>query len=73
MVALGSSLGIHSDKIGGDALFGSDASYHGTLFSTFSQTDATHRVVLAWAALGAIILVLTVVVTIGLKRKDIRT
>ncbi len=73
MVALGSSLGIHSDKIGGDALFGSDASYYGTLFSTFSQTDATHRVVLAWAALGAIILVLTVVVGIGLKRKDIRT
>src|SRR6266568_635417 len=72
IVSLGSSVGIHSDKIGGDSLFGSDASYHGTLFSTFSQTDATHRVLLAWAALGAIFLVLSVVVGIGLKRKDIR-
>ena len=73
IVSLGSSVGIHSDKIGGDSLFGSDASYHGTLFSTFSQTDATHRVLLAWAALGAIFLVLSVVVGIGLKRKDIRS
>ena len=73
IVSLGSSLGIHSDKIGGDALFGNDASYHGTLFSTFSQTDASHRVLLSWAALGAIFLVLSVVVAIGLKRKDIRS
>jgi hypothetical protein len=73
MVALGTSLGIHSDKIGGDALFGSSASYQGQLFSTFSQTDSTHRLLLAWAAMGAIILVLTIVVGIGLKRKDIRT
>ena len=73
MVALGSSLGIHSDKIGGDTLFGSSASYQGQLFSTFSLTDSTHRLILAWALLGGIILVLTVVVTIGLKRKDIRT
>ena len=72
IVALGSSVGIHSDKLGGDSLFGSDPSYHGTLFSTFSQTDATQRVLLAWAALGAIVLVLTVVTAIGLKRKDIR-
>lgn len=73
MVALGSSLGIHSDKIGGDTLFGSSASYQGQLFSTFSQTDSTHRLLLAWAAMGVIILVLTIVVGIGLKRKDIRT
>ncbi len=72
IVALGSSVGIHSDKLGGDSLFGSDPSYHGTLFSTFSHTDATGRVLLAWAALGAIVLVLTVVTAIGLKRKDIR-
>src|SRR6266536_3334782 len=73
MVALGSSLGIHSDKIGGDTLLGSSASYQGQLFSTFSQTDSTHRLLLAWAAMGVIILVLTIVVGIGLKRKDIRT
>ncbi|GAC1350133.1 MAG: hypothetical protein NVSMB27_29740 [Ktedonobacteraceae bacterium] len=73
MVALGSSVGIHSDKIGGDALFGSDASYHGQLFSIYSLTDSTNRVLLAWALLGAIVLVLAVVVAIGLKRKDIRS
>ena len=72
MVALGSSFGLHSDKLGGDALFGSDSSFHGTLFSTFSQTDATHRVLLAWGALGGIIILLTVVICIGLKRKDVR-
>ena len=72
MAALGSSFGLHSDKLGGDALFGSDSTFHGTLFSTFSQADATHRILLAWAALGAIIIVLTIVICIGLKRKDVR-
>ena len=72
MAALGSSFGLHSDKLGGDALFGNDSTFHGTLFSTFSQADATHRVLLAWAALGAIIIVLTIVICIGLKRKDVR-
>ena len=72
MAALGSSFGLHSDKLGGDALFGSDSTFHGTLFSTFSQADATHRILLAWAALGAIIIVLTIIICIGLKRKDVR-
>jgi ABC-type multidrug transport system ATPase subunit/pSer/pThr/pTyr-binding forkhead associated (FHA) protein len=72
MVALGSSAGVHADKVGGDTLFGSDSTYHGTLFSTFSQTDATNRVLLAWAALGIIIVVLTTLTCIGLKRKDVR-
>jgi ABC-type multidrug transport system ATPase subunit/pSer/pThr/pTyr-binding forkhead associated (FHA) protein len=72
MAALGSSIGLHSDKLGGDALFGNDPTFHGTLFSTFSQADATHRVLLAWGALGAIIIVLTVLVCLGLKRKDAR-
>ena len=70
--AMHSLLVLRADKLGGDALFGSDSSFHGTLFSTFSQTDATHRVLLAWAALGAIIIVLTIVICIGLKRKDVR-
>jgi len=73
MVSLGSSLGLHSDKLGGDSFFGSDPTFHGTLFSTFSQTDATHRVLLAWAALGVIILVFSVLTAVGLKRKDIRS
>jgi hypothetical protein len=72
MVALGSSAGVHADKVGGDKLFGSDPTYHGTLFSTFSQADATNRVLLAWAVLVVIIVVLTILTCLGLKRKDVR-
>jgi ABC-type multidrug transport system ATPase subunit/pSer/pThr/pTyr-binding forkhead associated (FHA) protein len=72
MAALGSSIGLHSDKLGGDALFGTDSTFHGTLFSTFSQMEATQRVLLAWGALGAIIIVLTILICLGLKRKDAR-
>jgi hypothetical protein len=72
MAALGSSIGLHSDRLGGDALFGSDPTFHGTLFSTFSAVDATHRVLLSWGALGAIIIVLITLVCLGLKRKDVR-
>jgi ABC-type multidrug transport system ATPase subunit/pSer/pThr/pTyr-binding forkhead associated (FHA) protein len=72
MVALGSSIGLHADKIGGDNLFGNDATYHSTLYSIYTQTEAMHRLVLAWVALGAIIFALTVIIGIFLKRKDIR-
>ena len=72
MVALGSSIGLHSDKLGGDTLFGNDTTFHGTLFSTFSQTDAMHRVLFAWGALGVLIIVFTTLICIGLKRKDVR-
>ncbi len=72
MVALGSSIGLHSEKLGGDTLFGNDTTFHGRLFSTFSQTDAMHRVLLAWGALGVLIIVFTILICIGLKRKDVR-
>ncbi len=72
MVALGSSIGLHADKIGGDRLFGDDYSYHSTLYSVYSQADAMHRIVLCWVALGAIILALMIVIGIFLKRKDLR-
>ncbi len=72
MAALGTSLGLHGDKLGGDKLVGDDYTYQGTLFSTYSQPDALHRVLLAWAAMGAIILVLAVATGIVLKRKDTR-
>lgn len=73
MAALGSSLGLHADKIGGDKLFGDDFTYHSTLFSTYSSADATQRVVLAWLALGTIIVVLTILTGIFLKLKDSRS
>jgi len=72
MTALGSTSGLHSDKLGKDTLFGNDTTFHGTLFSTFSHADAMHRVLLAWGALGALLVVLTIITCIGLKRKDVR-
>jgi len=72
MVALGSSAGLHSDKLGGDTLFGNDTTFHGTLFSTFSQSDAMNRLLLAWAALGMLTIVLTILICFALKRKDAR-
>ena len=72
MVALGSSIGLHAETIGGDTLFGSDYSYHSTLYSIYSQTDALHRLLLCWAALVAINIGLMLVIGIFLKRKDVR-
>ncbi|HLX56088.1 MAG TPA: ATP-binding cassette domain-containing protein, partial [Ktedonobacteraceae bacterium] len=72
VTALGSSAGLHSDKLGGDSLFGTNTTFHGTLFSTFTTTDATHRLLLAWGALGLLIIAFTVIICIGLKRKDVR-
>jgi hypothetical protein len=73
MAALGSSIGLHADQVGGDTLFGADYTYHSRLFSIYSQLDALHRLWLSWAALGAIIIVLMVLVGIFLKAKDVRT
>ena len=73
MAALGTSIGLHADKVGGDKLFGTDNTYHSTLFSIYSQSDALHRLLLSWGALGAIIIVLAIVVGIALKRKDVRS
>ena len=72
MVALGSSIGLHADKIGGDKLFGDDFTYHSTLFSIYSHTDALHRLLISWAALIVISVVLMIVVGFFLKRKDVR-
>jgi len=72
MVSLGTSQGIHSDKLGGDALLGSNQTYHGTLFSIFSQTDATQRLLLGWGAMGLMILLCAVGIGLALKRKDVR-
>jgi ABC transport system ATP-binding/permease protein len=72
MVALGTSIGLHSDKVGGDTLLNSDPTFHGTLFSIYSQTDAMHRLLLAWGVLVGLMILLSVLMGIGLKRKDIR-
>ena len=72
MAALGSSIGLHADKIGGDKLFGDDNTYHSTLYSIYTQADAIHRLLLSWVALGAITIALMIVIGIFLKRKDVR-
>ena len=72
MIALSTSLGVHSETTSKDTLWGTDPSYHGTLFSIYSQSDATQRILLSWACLGAIILLLLVVIGLALKAKDAR-
>ena len=70
MAALGSTVGLHAETVGGDRLFGSDYTYHGTLFSIYSQADALRRLTVSWIALAAITVILMIVIGIFLKRKD---
>jgi ABC transport system ATP-binding/permease protein len=72
MIALGSSLGLHSDKIDQNTLFGNDTAYHGTLFSIFTKADATNRILLSWGAMAATTVLMIILIGIFLKRKDIR-
>jgi ABC-type multidrug transport system ATPase subunit len=67
MAAMGTSLGIHGDRLGGDTF-----SYQGTLFSTNSQTQATLHLLLCWFFLAAMIVVLGLLTAYFLKRKDVR-
>lgn len=57
MAALGSSVGLHSDKINGDQLFGNNYIYHGNIYSIYSNTDTIHYLQLMWVALGIMIIV----------------
>ncbi|HXR64617.1 MAG TPA: FHA domain-containing protein [Ktedonobacteraceae bacterium] len=72
MAALGSSLGLHSNTLGKDSLINDDPTYHGTLFSIYSHSDAVQRLIVCWVALGALTVALMIVVGFFLKRKDIR-
>ncbi len=72
MAALGSTLGLHGDHLGNDKLFGDSLTYHSTLYSIFTHSEAAQRLVLSWGALGVIIIVLAIAMGIALKRKDIR-
>lgn len=72
MAALGSSVGLHSDKINGDEIVSGIYSYFGTLFSTHTAQEAKRYLWLTWLALLAMILLLGVGIGILLKRKDVR-
>ncbi len=72
MSGLGSSLGLHSNLIGGDRLFGDSYLYTPTLYSTYTTAEATQRLVLCWVAMAVISVVLLVLVGVALKQKDAR-
>ncbi len=72
MAALGSSIGLHSDKIGGDKIFGDNYIYHGVLFSTYNHANAMNYLLLMWSALAVIIVLFACIIGVFLKRKDIR-
>ncbi|HWZ17946.1 MAG TPA: ABC transporter permease, partial [Ktedonobacteraceae bacterium] len=67
MAAAGYSVGLHGDKLGTDGF-----SFQGTLFSTFTQTEATLHLFICWFALILMILILGVAIAYFLKRKDVR-
>ncbi len=66
MAAMGSTVGLHSDKLGADAF-----SYWGTLVD-YSQRDATLHLLLSWAVLLVTIVLLIFATAYLLKRKDVR-
>lgn len=72
MAALGTTVGLHAETVGGDRLFGSDYTYHGTLFSIYTKADALHRLILSWSALAAITIILMILIGYFLKRKDLQ-
>jgi len=72
LAALGSSAGLHSETMRGDALFKNVYIFHGTLYSTYSQTDALHYLLLMWAVLGAMIVLFCGLTMYCQRRKDVR-
>ncbi|MBA2391751.1 MAG: FHA domain-containing protein [Ktedonobacteraceae bacterium] len=72
MIALGSTAGLHSDKINGDKFVGDIYSYHSTLYSIYSQADSLRYLLLGWLALAVMIIALGGIIGYCLKRKDVR-
>ena len=72
MAGFGSTLGLHSDKVGGDTLWINDPLYHGTLYSTYTQAEATARIVLTWVVLAGMSALLVGAIGALLKRLDTR-
>lgn len=68
--ALGSTIGLHSDKLGGDKLWGNLDIYRGTLFSTYTRAEALQHLLLMWKALGIMVILLIGVAAVVLKLKD---
>jgi hypothetical protein len=71
MAALGTVVGLPEGS-GGDQLYGSDYTYHGTLYALYTKAEATQRLTTAWGVLAVLIVALMVLIWIFLKRKDAR-
>jgi hypothetical protein len=71
MAGLGSSVGLHGDKLYVDNL-----AYKGTRFTTLNPADAvpgaTMHLLIVWGAMLIIIIVLMIAIGYFLKRKDVR-
>jgi len=73
MAGLGSTIGLHGDKLGS----GSDFAYQGTLFTHVNPTSADtaaaiFHLLLMWFALVVMILVFGALTAYFLKKKDVR-
>lgn len=72
MAGMGSSVGLHPDKLGVD-----NFAYQGTLFVALdpatAKPGATMHLLIVWAALVLMIILLGLLIAFFLKRKDIRT
>jgi ABC transport system ATP-binding/permease protein len=67
MAAMGSTVGLHSDKLGADAF-----SYWGNLFDKYSSGAVFLHLMLSWFMLVLTIIVLIFAIAYILKRKDVR-
>ncbi|GCE24953.1 hypothetical protein KDA_04370 [Dictyobacter alpinus] len=65
--ALGSIIGLHSDKLGEDTLIGTMSTYCGRLFSTCTATEASSHLLYLWAALALMICLLAGLVGLFLR------
>lgn len=71
MAGMGSSVGLHGDKLGVDSF-----AYQGTLFATFNPADALpgaiRHLLIVWGALVLMIILLGLLTAFFLKRRDVR-
>jgi ABC transport system ATP-binding/permease protein len=71
MAGMGSSIGLHADKLGVD-----NFSYQGTLFVSLNPASAVPHAIahllIVWGALAVMIIVLMLAIAYFLKRKDVR-
>jgi ABC-type multidrug transport system ATPase subunit len=68
--ALGSTIGLHSDKLGGDRLINTYDIYQGSLFYTYTYAEAVRHLLIMWGALGIMTFLLMGTVGVFLKLKD---